>query len=158
MLNLGELLVGNSSAYYLPGRHKMTRIDLDNIEDIVTAKAAIEKKTKEGDVETVAKHVRDERLAVATFKEIKAVVKECINRYNSTATRVGVPPIRITADNIREFAVDTSDEKGRFSVSLEGATIKYSRATRHRPYEGWVLRANDADRVGAKLMEFVLEA
>jgi hypothetical protein len=136
----------------------MTRIDLDSIEDIVTAKAAIERNTKQGDVGTVAKQVRDERLAAATFKEIKAVVKECINRYNSTATRERVPPIRITADSIREFGVDTSDEKGSFSVSLEGATIKYSLATRHRPYEGWVLRANDADRVGAKLMEFVLEA
>lgn len=136
----------------------MTRIDLDQIEDIVTAKAAIEKKTKQGDVESVAKLVRDERLAAATFKEIKAIVKECINRYNSTATRERVSPIRVTADNLREFAVDTSDEKGSFSVSLEGPTIQYSRATKNRPYEGWALRANDADRVGAKLMEFVLEA
>jgi len=136
----------------------MTRIDLDNIEDIVTAKAAIERNTKQGDVETVAKQVREERLAAATFKEIKAAVKECINRYNSTATRERVPAIRLAADNIREFAVETSDEKGRFSVSLEGAAIKYSRATRHRPDEVWVLRANDADRIGAKLMEFVLEA
>jgi len=136
----------------------MTRIDLDGIEDIVTAKAAIERNTKQGDVETVAKQVQGERLAAATFKEIKAVVKECINRYNSTATRERVPPIRITADNIREFAVGTLDETASFGISLEGATIKYSRATRHRPYEGWVLRANDADRVGAKLMEFVLEA
>ena len=136
----------------------MTRIDLDNIEDIVTAKAAIEKKTKQGDVETVAKQVRDERLAAATFKEIKGVVKECINRYNATATREHVPPIRITADNIREFAVNTSDGAASFSVRWEGATIRYSRATAHRPLEEWTLRANDADRVGAKLMEFVLEA
>ncbi len=136
----------------------MTRIDLDNIEDIVTAKASIERNTKQGDVETVAKQVRDERLAAATFKEIKAAVKECINRYNSTATRERVAPVRITADSIREFAVETSDEKGKFSVRLEGATITYSRGTRQRPYETWALRANDADRVGAKLMEFVLEA
>jgi len=135
----------------------MTRMDLDNIEDIVTAKASIERNTKQGDLETVAKEIRNERLAAAEFKEIKAVVKECINRYNSTAMRERVPSIRVVADNIREFAVDTPDEKGRFSVSLEGATIKYSRATKHRPYEAWVLRTNDADRIGAKLMEFVLE-
>src|SRR5215210_6534978 len=111
----------------------MTRIDLDNIEDIVTAKAAIEKNTKQGDVETVAKQVRAERLAAATFKEIKNAVKECINRYNSTASRERVPQIRVTADNIRAFAVDTSDEKASFSVSLEGAMINYSRATKYRP-------------------------
>lgn len=136
----------------------MTDIDLDNIEDIVRAKAAIEKNTKQGDIETVAKQVRDERLAAATFKEIKTTVKECVNRYNSTASRERVLPLKISSDNQRSFAVDTSDEKGSFSVTLEGATIKYSRATRHRLYEEWSLRANDADRVNAKLMEFLLEA
>lgn len=136
----------------------MTRMDLDNIEDIVAAKAAIERNLKEGDVETVAGQVRSERLAAATFKEIKSAVKECINRYNSTATRERVSPLQITADNTREFAVQTADESGRFSVSVEGAAIKYARGTRHRAHEAWVLRANDSDRVGAKLMEFVLEA
>lgn len=136
----------------------MNRIDLDNIEDIVAAKAAIERNIKEGDVETVAGQVRGERLAAATFKEIKGTVKECINRYNSTASRERVSPIKITADNLREFAVQTADEAGKFSVSVDGAAIRYARGTRNRPYEVWVLRANDADRVGAKLMEFVLEA
>lgn len=136
----------------------MTRIDLDNIEDIVAAKAAIVRNVKEGDIETVAGQVRGERLAAATFKEIKATVKECINRYNSTATRERVSAVKITADNIREFAVQTADDAGSFSVSVDGAAIRYSRATRTRPYEAWVLRANDSDRVGAKLMEFVLEA
>ena len=136
----------------------MTRMDLDNIEDIVSAKAAIGRSVKEGDVATVARQVRAERLAAASFKEIKAAVKECINRYNATATRERVSPIRITADNIREFAVQTADETGAFSVSVDAAAIRYSRGTRNRPQEEWVLRANDADRIGVMLMEFVLEA
>ncbi len=136
----------------------MNRLDLDNIEDIVAAKAAIERNAREGDVEAVARQVRGERLTAATFKEIKGAVKECINRYNSTATRERVSPLKITADNIREFAVQTADETGSFAVSVDGAAIRYSRATKHRPHEVWVLRANDSDRVGAKLMEFVLEA
>ena len=136
----------------------MTRLDLENIEDIVSAKAAIERNVKEGDVEAVARQVRGERLAAASFKEIKSAVKECINRYNSTATRERVSPIRITADNIREFAVQTADETGRFSVAVEGAQIRYARGTKSRPHEEWVLRANDTDRVGVMLMEFVLEA
>lgn len=136
----------------------MTRLDLENIEDIVSAKAAIERNVKEGDVESVARQVRGERLAAANFKEIKSAVKECINRYNSTASRERVSPIKITADNIREFAVQTADETGRFSVAVEGAQIRYARGTRSRPHEQWVLRANDDDRVGVMLMEFVLEA
>ena len=136
----------------------MNRIDLDHIEDIVAAKGAIERNIKAGDVEDVAGQVRGERLAAATFKEIKSAVKECINRYNSTATRERVSPLKITADNIREFAVQTADDVGRFSVSVEGAAIRYARATKNRAHEVWVLRANDSDRVGAKLMEFVLEA
>jgi hypothetical protein len=106
----------------------------------------------------VARQVRSERLAAVTFKDIKSAVKECINRYNSTASRERVSPIKITADNIREFAVQTADESGRFSVAVEGAQIRYARGTRSRPHEQWVLRANDTDRVGAMLMEFVLEA
>jgi hypothetical protein len=140
------------------GGVEMTRLDLENIEDIVSAKAAIEKNVREGDVEAVARQVRGERLAAATFKDIKGVVKECINRYNSTATRERVSPIRVTADNIREFAVQTADESGRFSISVDGAQIRYARGTKSRQHEEWVLRANDADRVGAMLMEFVLEA
>ena len=105
----------------------MNRIDLDNIEDIVAAKAAIERNIKQGDVETVAGQVRGERLAVATFKEIRCAVKECINRYNSTASRERVLPLKITADNIREFAVQTADETGRFSVSVDGAAIRLTR-------------------------------
>jgi hypothetical protein len=136
----------------------MTRLDLENIEDIVSAKAAIERNVREGDVEAVARQVRTERLAAATFKEIKGAVKECINRYNSTASRERVSPIKITADNLREFAVQTSDETGRFSVAVDGAQIRYARGTRSRPHEEWVLRANDADRVGVMLMEFVVEA
>ena len=136
----------------------MTDIDLDHIEDIVRAKAAIERDTKQGDIETVTKLVRDERFAAATFKEIKTTVKECVNRYNSTATRELVPTLKTRADNLRAFAVDTSDEKGSFSISIEGATIKYSRATKNRPLEEWSLRANDAARVRAKLMEFLWEA
>jgi hypothetical protein len=136
----------------------MTRLDLENIEDIVSAKAAIERNTREGDVEAVTRQVRGERLAAASFKDIKAAVKECINRYNSTASRERVAAVKITADNIREFAVQTADETGRFSVSVEGAAIRYSRGTRTRPHEQWVLRSNDADRVGVMLMEFVLEA
>jgi hypothetical protein len=136
----------------------MTRLDLENIEDIVSAKAAIERNVREGDVEAVARQVRIERLAAATFKEIKGAVKECINRYNSTASRERVSPIKITADNLREFAVQTSDETGRFSVAVDGAQIRYARGTRSRPHEEWVLRANDADRVGLMLMEFVVEA
>ena len=136
----------------------MNRIDLDNIEDIVAAKAAIERNVKHGDVETVAGQVRGERLAAATFKEIRSAVKECINRYNSTATRERVSPLKITADNLREFAVQTADDTGRFSVSVDGMAIRYARATKTRAHEVWVLRANDSDRVGAKLMEFVLEA
>lgn len=136
----------------------MTRLDLENIEDIVAAKGAIGRNVKEGDVEAVARQVRVERLAAATFKDIKAAVKECINRYNSTATRERVPPVRITADNIREFAVQTADDTGRFSVSVDGAAIRYGRGTRTRQHEEWVLRANDADRVGVMLMEFVVEA
>ena len=136
----------------------MTRLDLENIEDIVSAKGCIERNVREGDVESVARQVRGERLAAATFKEIKGAVKECINRYNSTATRERVSPVKITADNVREFAVQTADDTGRFSVSVEGAVIRYSRGTRTRPYEVWVLRTNDADRIGLMLMEFVLEA
>lgn len=136
----------------------MTRLDLENIEDIVSAKAAIERNTRAGEVEAVARQVRSERMAAATFKEIKSAVKECINRYNSTATRERVSPIKITADNIREFAVQTADDTGRFSVSVDGAAIRYARGTRTRSYEEWVLRANDNDRVGVMLMEFVLEA
>jgi hypothetical protein len=136
----------------------MTDIDLDHIEDIVRAKAAIERDTKQGDIETVTKLVRDERLAAVTFKEIKTTVKECVNRYNSTATRELVSPLKISADNLRAFAVETSDEKGSFSISIEGAAIKYSRATKNRALEEWVLRANDSARVRAKLMEFLWEA
>jgi hypothetical protein len=136
----------------------MTDIDLDHIEDIVRAKAAIERDTKQGDIETVTQLVRAERLAAATFKEIKTTVKECVNRYNSTATRELVSPLKISADNLREFAVGTSDEKGSFAISLEGAAIKYSRATTNRPLEEWILRANDTPRVRAKLMEFLWEA
>lgn len=136
----------------------MTRMDLDNIEDIVAAKAAIERNTREGDVETVAGVVRGERLAAATFKDIKTAVKECVNRYNSTAARERVSPLKVTTDNTREFAVQTADDTGRFSVCVDGAAIKYARGTRHREHEVWVLRANDSDRIGAKLMEFVLEA
>jgi hypothetical protein len=136
----------------------MTRLDLESIEDIVSAKAAIERNIKEGEIEAVARQVRSERLAAATFKDIKSAVKECINRYNSTASRERVSPIKVTADNIREFAVQTADESGRFSVAVEGAQIRYARGTRSRPHEQWVLRANDTDRVGAMLMEFVLEA
>ena len=136
----------------------MTRLDLENNEDIVSAKAQIERNTKAGDVESVVRQVRGERMAAATFKDIKTAVKECVNRYNSTATRERVSPLKVTADNIREFAVQTADETGRFSVSVDGAAIRYARGTRHRPYEEWVLRANDNDRVGAMLMEFVLEA
>ena len=136
----------------------MTDIDLDHIEDIVRAKAAIERDAKQGDIETVTKLVRDERLAAVTFKEIKTTVKECVNRYNSTATRELVSPLKISADNLRRFAVETSDEKGSFSISIEEATIKYSRATKNRPLEEWVLRANDSARVRAKLMEFLWEA
>ena len=136
----------------------MTRVDLENVEDIVSAKAAIERNTKSGDIEAVARQVRGERLAAATFKEIKAAVKEGINRYNATATRERISPLKITADNIREFAVQTSDDTGRFSLSVDGIAIRYGRGTRNRPYEEWVLRANDNDRVGVMLMEFVLEA
>ena len=114
--------------------------------------------TKQGDIETVTQLVRAERLAAATFKEIKTTVKECVNRYNSTATRELVSPLRITTDNLRAFAVETSDEKARFSISLEDATIKYSRATKNRPLEEWTLRTNDSPRVRAKLMEFLWEA
>ena len=136
----------------------MADIDLDGIEDIVRAKAAIESNTKQGDIETVAKQVRDERLAADTFKEIKARVKECVNRYNSTASRELVSPLKISSDNLRSFAVDTSDEKGSFAISIEGATIKYSRKTKNRPFEEWSLRANDTARVRTKLMEFLWEA
>ena len=136
----------------------MTDIDLDHIEDIVRAKAAIERNTKQGDIETVTKEVRNERFAAATFREIKTTVKECVNRYNSTATRELVSPLKITADNLRAFAVETSDEKGRFSISIEDAIIKYSRATKNRPLEEWTMRANDSPRVRAKLMEFLWEA
>jgi hypothetical protein len=69
-----------------------------------------------------------------------------------------VSPLKITADNLRAFAVQTSDEKGSFSISIEDATIKYSRATKNRPLEEWVLRANDSARVRAKLMEFLWES
>jgi hypothetical protein len=136
----------------------MAEIDLDNIEDIVRAKAAIESNTKQGDIETVAKQVRDERLAAETFKEIKTMVKECVNRYNSTASRERVTPLQVSADNLRSFAVETSDGKGSFSINIEGATIKYARGTKNRPFEEWALRANDTDRVKAKLMEFLWEA
>ena len=136
----------------------MTRVDLENVEDIVSAKAAIERNSKTGDVETVMRQVKSERLAAVTFKEIKGAVKEGVNRYNSTATRERVSQLKITADNLREFAVQTSDESGRFSLSVDGAAIRYGRGTRNRPYEEWVLRANDNDRVGVMLMEFVLEA
>ena len=136
----------------------MTRMDLENIEDIVSAKAGIERNTREGDVEAVARQVRRERLAAATFKDIKCAVKECVNRYNSTAARERVSPIRIIADNTREFAVQNPDETGRFSISLDGAAIRYGRGTRNRPCEEWVLRANDNDRIGVMLMEFLLEA
>ena len=136
----------------------MTRLDLENIEDIVAAKGAIERNTKEGDVEAVVRQVRGERLAAASFNEIKAAVRECINRYNSTASRERVSRVNITADNIREFAVQTADDTGRFSVSVEGVAIRYARGTRTRRYEEWVLRANDSDRIGVMLMEFVLEA
>jgi hypothetical protein len=69
-----------------------------------------------------------------------------------------VSPLKITADNLRAFAVETSDEKGRFSISIEDAIIKYSRATKDRPLEEWTMRANDSPRVRAKLMEFLWEA
>ena len=136
----------------------MTRMDLDNIEDIVAAKAAIGTNRKEGDLESVARQVRAERLAAATFKEIKGAVKECINRYNSTASRERISPITISADNLREFAVQTGDDTGRFSVSVDGAAITYARGTRTRAHQEWVMRAQDADRIGLMLMEFVLEA
>ena len=136
----------------------MADIDLDGIEDIVRAKAAIESNTKQGDIETVAKQVRDERLAADTFKEIKTRVKECINRYNSIASRERVTPLSVSADNIRSYAVETSDGKGSFSISIEGATIKYARGTKNRALEEWALRVNDSDRVKAKLMEFLWEA
>ena len=127
----------------------MTRLDLENVEDIVSAKAAIERNAKTGDVEAVVRQVRGERLAAATFKDIKAAVKEGINRYNSTATRERVSPLKVTADNLREFAVQTSDDTGRFMLSLDGAAIRYGRGTRNRPYEEWILRANDNDATRA---------
>ena len=136
----------------------MTDIDLDHIEDIVRAKAALERKTKQGDIETVTNLVRAERFATATFKELKTTAKECINRYNATAVREVVPSLKVTADSLRAFTAVTADEKGSFSLAIEGATITYSRATRQRPLEEWTLRANDTARVRAKLMEFLWEA
>lgn len=136
----------------------MADIDLDTIEDIVRAKAAIENNTKQGDIEAVAKQVRDERLAAETFKEIKTRVKEGVNRYNATASRERVGLLQVTTDSVRSFAVKTSDGNASFGVHLEGATIKYSRATKRRPLEEWALRANDSDRVKEKLMEFLWEA
>ena len=136
----------------------MTDIDLDHIEDIVRAKAAIERNTKQGDIETVTNLVRAERFAAATFKELKTTAKECVNRYNATASRELVPSLKITADNLRSFSVSTADEQGSFALGIEGAVIKYSRATRQRPFEEWTLRANDTPRVRAKLMEFIWEA
>ena len=133
----------------------MTDIDLDHIEDIVRAKAALERKTKQGDIETVTNLVRAERFATATFKELKTTAKECINRYNATAVREVVPSLKVTAP---AFTAVTADEKGSFSLAIEGATITYSRATRQRPLEEWTLRANDTARVRAKLMEFLWEA
>jgi len=85
-------------------------------------------------------------------------VKECINRYNSIASRERVTPLQVSADNMRSYAVETSDGKGSFSINIEGATIKYARATGRRPLEEWALRVNDSDRVKAKLMEFLWEA
>lgn len=136
----------------------MADIDLDTIEDIVKAKAAIESNSKQGDIESVAKQVRAERLAAETFKEIKTRVREGVNRYNATASRERVGQLQISADNLRTFAVKTSDGNGSFGIQLEGATIKYSRATKQRPFEEWALRANDSDRVKEKLMEFLWEA
>ena len=136
----------------------MAEIDLDHIEDIVRAKAAIERNTKQGDIESVTNLVRAERFAAATFKELKTTAKECVNRYNATASRELVPQLKITSDNLRAFAVATADEKASFSISLEGAIIKYSRSTKQRPLEEWTLRANDTPRVRAKLMEFIWEA
>ena len=140
----------------------MTDIDLDHIEDIVRAKAALERKTKQGDIETVTNLVRAERFATATFKELKTTAKECINRYNATAVREVVPSLKVMvarrAPSRDHATAVTADEKGSFSLAIEGATITYSRATRQRPLEEWTLRANDTARVRAKLMEFLWEA
>ena len=136
----------------------MADIDLDHIEDIVRAKAALEKNTKQGDIQTVTNMVRAERFAAATFKELKATAKECVNRYNATAVREVVPSLKVAADNLRAFTAVTADEKGSFSLTIDGATIKYSRATKQRPLEEWTLRADDTARVRAKLMEFLWEA
>ena len=78
-----------------------------------------------------------------------------------------------------ERAIVPVDEKGRYvdghgdewyvcrNLTLSGCTW-LARAeggqcfacdlTRTRPHEQWVLRANDTDRVGVMLMEFVVEA